>query len=75
MEYLATFHTHYGAMRFNKHCRENGVSAEMKPVPRSLSHSCGVCVYFEAEGEPAVNEHEDLERFYRVAPDGTYVPV
>jgi hypothetical protein len=75
MEYLATFYTHYGAMRFKKHCRENGVSAEMKPVPRELSYSCGVCVCFEAAGEPAADGHEDLERFYHVAPDGKYVPV
>lgn len=74
MEYLATFYTHYGAMRFNKHCKKDGVSARMMPVPRELSASCGVCVRFEAACPPKPAEHEDMERCYTVAPDGAYIP-
>ena len=75
MEFLATFHTHYGALRFHKHCQTNGLIAKMKPVPRELSASCGVCVRFEAAGAPVLNDHEDMERCYALAPDGAYVPV
>ncbi|MCL1940554.1 MAG: DUF3343 domain-containing protein [Synergistaceae bacterium] len=74
-EYLATFHTHYGAMRFHKNCEEEGIPAEIAPVPRKLSASCGVCVRFSAVRAPKAAEHEDMERCYIIAPDGAYVPV
>jgi len=74
MEFLATFYTHYGALRFQKHCRQNGLPAKMKPTPRELSASCGVCVRFEAACAPTVSEHEDMERCYAIAPDGAYSP-
>jgi len=75
MKYLATFHTHYGATRFHKHCQNDGISAQMRPVPRELSASCGVCVCFEAVCAPKVAEHEDMERCYTVSPDGVYTLV
>ena len=77
MKFLATFHTHYGAMRFHKHCQNvyGTATARMKPIPRELSASCGVCVCFEADCAPETAEHEDMDRCYIVAPDGTYMPV
>ena len=75
MEYLATFYTHYSAMRFHKYCRDSGISAKMKPVPRELSASCGVCVLFESAYAPKTAEFEDMERCYAVAPYGVYLPV
>lgn len=73
MEYLATFYTHYGAMRFHKHCKKDGIPAKMAPVPRELSASCGVCVRFEAVCVPEIAEHEDMEQCYAVTADGKYV--
>ena len=72
MEHLATFYTHYGAMRFYKYCEKNGVSAKMMPVPRELSASCGVCVRFEAACAPKTAEHEDMERCYVITADYAY---
>jgi len=72
VEYLATFHTHYGAMRFHKHCKKEGIPAKMAPVPRQLSASCGVCVCFTADSAPTPAEHEDMECCYLVAEDGAY---
>lgn len=74
MGYLATFYTHYGAMRFIKYCEKAGIDAKMAPVPRELSASCGVCVRFEADRAPEEAEHEDMERCYRVGADGAYLP-
>ena len=74
MDYLATFFTHYGAMRFHKHCLAKSVNAKMAPVPRELSASCGVCVRFKADCAPVAEEHEDMERCYSISPDGGYVP-
>lgn len=72
MEYLATFHTHYGATRFHRYCEKEGIPAKMSPVPRELSASCGVCVRFEAAHSPEVSEYADMERCYIISPDGLY---
>ena len=72
-KYLATFHTHFGAMKFNRHCIKEGVSVKMAPVPRELSSSCGVCVRFEAAGAPELAEHEDMESCYYISDDGAYI--
>jgi len=74
MDYLATFFTHYGAMRFHKYCVRENISAKMAPVPRELSASCGVCVRFVAAGAPEITEFEDMEGCYVIAPDGAYAP-
>lgn len=73
MEYLATFYTHYGAMRFHKYCLKEGIPAKMTPVPRAISSSCGVCVRFEAQSAPNAAEHEDMEGCYTAA-NGDYLP-
>lgn len=45
MTFLVTFHTHFDANFFYKKIKALG-SARMRPVPRSLSSSCGTCVEF-----------------------------
>lgn len=46
MYYIATFYSHFGAMRFKQEMP--GISApRLMPVPRKLSSSCGTCVRFE----------------------------
>ena len=75
MNYLATFFTHYGAMRFHKQCIKENTSAKMTPVPRELSASCGVCVRFEAACAPKMTEHDDMECCYMVTLNGAYVLV
>lgn len=48
MQYIATFFSHFGALRFERLCKDKGYAAQVRPVPRSLSSSCGSCVYFSA---------------------------
>ena len=48
MQYIATFFSHFGALRFERLCKTKGYVAQVRPVPRSLSSSCGSCVYFAA---------------------------
>jgi ferredoxin len=43
---IATFFSHFGAVRFKKQCDAAGWVARMKPVPRTLSSSCGTCVEY-----------------------------
>lgn len=52
-QYIATFFSHFGALRFERLCKAKGYAAQVRPVPRSLSSSCGSCVYFNA---PVVND-------------------
>ena len=47
MQYIATFFSHFGAVRFQHLCTERGWQAQVRPVPRSLSSSCGTCVFFK----------------------------
>lgn len=47
MKYIATFYSHYGAIRFKKLCDAKSYSARIMPVPRDLSSSCGTCVQWD----------------------------
>ncbi len=71
MERIATFHTHLGALRFERRLRKLGESAAMAPVPRKLSASCGTCVRFTAPFLPEWAD-EDLEAVYETTGTGNY---
>ncbi len=43
MEWIITFFSHYGAVRFSKDAQAAGIHCTLAPVPRSLSASCGTC--------------------------------
>jgi len=46
IEYTATFYSHFGALSYYKALKEHSISAELMPVPRSISASCGTCVHY-----------------------------
>ncbi|ETS91698.1 DUF3343 domain-containing protein [Veillonella sp. AS16] len=48
MKYIATFYSHFGAIRFKREAPEGVTDIELRPVPRDLSSSCGTSVSFEA---------------------------
>ena len=48
-KYIATFFSHFGAIRFQRELKPYGIKGVIKPVPRSLSSSCGTCVEFEID--------------------------
>ena len=62
MIYIATFFSHYGAMRFKNLCDEAGLCSRKMPVPRQLSSSCGTCVQVEAEDSDAFPRTEEMEQ-------------
>ncbi|MBC3803674.1 DUF3343 domain-containing protein [Acetobacterium fimetarium] len=64
MIYIATFYSHFGAIRFKKKCIADGLSASVMPVPRSLSSSCGTCVTFTVSDEYYLDENinEEIEQ-------------
>lgn len=49
MKLLATFYSHFGAVRFMNKCKSAECVAKMMPVPRNLSSSCGTCVSYECD--------------------------
>lgn len=73
--YIATFYTHYGAIKFHSDFKAQLHNIKPMPVPRALSSSCGTCVYFESSYPAVPKEQEDLEMLYLVLPGGGYAPV
>ncbi len=67
IKYVATFHNHYGALLFKK---KMGECCILKPVPRTLSSSCGTAAFFSLPfSQDYVSEY--LEGVY-IAEDGRY---
>ena len=63
-EYIATFHTHLSALLTSRNLTSLGVRAQMMPVPRKLSSSCGTCVRYLAEDANLSAMDEDVEAVY-----------
>ncbi len=71
MNYIATFYSHFGAVRFKKLCDSKQIPARLMPVPRNLSSSCGTCVRYEAASAcPAPEWPEEMEQAALVLADG-----
>ena len=65
MNFVATFYTHLAALRTAKALEAAGAAAQLAPVPRSLSSSCGTCVLYEGEGPLLERMDADTEAVYR----------
>lgn len=63
-EYIATFHTHLSALMTSRSLTALGVRAQMMPVPRKLSSSCGTCVRYLSEDAHFSAMDEDVEAVY-----------
>lgn len=73
--YIATFHTHLAALRSYKALEKRGITAaQLAPVPRRLSSSCGTCLFYESESPLLEAMDRDTEAVYRQE-DGGYTPV
>lgn len=65
--YIATFFSHFGAMKFKKICDRCGWPAKLMPVPRTLSSSCGTCVTYEGPAFCPVEEvPEEVEQIAEI---------
>ncbi|MFA6844748.1 MAG: DUF3343 domain-containing protein [Sphaerochaetaceae bacterium] len=71
-EFVATFFSHYAATRFAKKMSRHNLAFSLRPVPRSLSSSCGTCVVFEAEEPLMEGDVEEVEAIYEKV-DGHYL--
>lgn len=71
MTFIATFYSHFGAMRYMHLCRDASLPAKLMPVPRDLSSSCGTCVRYEADRACPVSAiPEETEQIVEITPAG-----
>lgn len=70
MTLIATFYSHFGAVRFARALKERGLPARMAPVPRDLSSSCGTCVRYEDPAPAPGGYGEEVEQVAEVLPAG-----
>lgn len=70
-QFVATFHTHLAALRSCRAVQRTGdPEARMAPVPRSLSSSCGTCLFYRGEDPLVSLMDRDLEAVYRTEEQG-----
>lgn len=72
MDYIATFHTHFSAVKTHRSLGAAGVEAVMMPTLRALSSSCGTCVAFQADRDMRECLDGEYECLYQVEKDGGY---
>lgn len=72
MKYIATFYSHFGAIRFKRESPEGVTNIELRPVPRNLSSSCGTSASFEADESFTFTEDptEEIEQIVAVTVEG-----
>ena len=71
MTCIATFFSHFGAIRFKKLCQNRDWPAVVMPVPRDLSSSCGTCVRYAGDAIcPAVRMPEEVEQVVEITGQG-----
>ena len=68
-DYIATFHTHLSALMSCRSLEALGAEAQMMPVPRKLSSSCGTCVRYRADSPHTEAMDEDVEAVYEICGD------
>jgi len=67
--YIATFYSHFGAIRFSRELKAQGIEAVLTPVPRQVSSSCGTCARFQADDDGPFHSG-DVEHIFRVGEGG-----
>lgn len=67
--YIATFYSHFGAIRFKRLCDKEQIPAKCMPVPRNLSSSCGTCVRCTG-GLPDGEPFDEMEQIVIARTDG-----
>ena len=72
MKYIATFYSHFGAIRFKRKAREGVTNIELRPVPRDVSSSCGTSASFDACESFTFTDDptEEIEQIVAVTDDG-----
>lgn len=67
MQYLATFFTHSGAVKYQSHLKKQNIAVELMPVPRRLSSSCGIAAKFLYEKDIRSMISEDIDSLFAIS--------
>ncbi|HHY16256.1 MAG TPA: DUF3343 domain-containing protein [Firmicutes bacterium] len=70
MEYIATFYTQSGAIKYQRYLQKENIPVELLPVPRQISSNCGIGARFTLTGDVADYISEDLEKLFEITPQG-----
>ena len=72
MKYIATFYSHFGAIRFKREAPKGVTNIELRPVPRNLSSTCGTSASFEGDERYTFTEDptEEIEQIVAVTVEG-----
>lgn len=70
MEFIATFFTHSGAVKYKRHMKRLGIDVELLPVPRRLSSDCGIGARFTTSADMSGLISDDIDKLFLVAEDG-----
>lgn len=66
MEYIATFFTHSGAIKYQRFLRQRQIDVELMPVPRKFSSNCGIGAKFSYDNDIKEIISEDMEKLYEM---------
>jgi Protein of unknown function (DUF3343). len=66
MDYIATFFTHSGAIKYKKFLMGKGIYAELMPVPRRFSSNCGIGSKFSTVMDVKILITIDIEKLYEI---------
>lgn len=69
--YIVLFFTQYGAISYSRKLKNAGIDNITRPVPRTLSSSCGICVETETDQDLLQFLTEDVEKLC-IEEKGTY---
>lgn len=66
MEYIATFFTHSGAIKYSRFLNGLDIKNQTMPVPRKISSNCGIGVKFKFEDKIDNILVEDIEKIFSI---------
>jgi len=70
MEYISTFYTHSGAVKYQRFMKKKGIKIELMPVPRKLSSNCGIGARFTLEEDIRQFISDDIEKLFQIVDGG-----
>lgn len=68
MDYIATFYTHSGAIKFERFMKQKDITVTLMPVPRKFSSNCGIAAKLKYDGDIRAIIITDIEKIF--ATDG-----
>lgn len=64
-KYIILFFTQYGAIHYSRLLQKSGIENRTRPVPRTLSSSCGICIETQTNQNLINFLTEDVEGIYQ----------